>query len=77
MYRITGDPIWREKGWNMFLAVESATRTGVAYSTINDVTREDATKIDVMESFWTAETLKYFWLLFESENVVSLDDYVL
>ena len=30
-----------------------------------------------MESFWLAETLKYFYLLFEDPEVVSLDDYVL
>jgi len=30
-----------------------------------------------MESFWLAETLKYFYLLFSEPNLVSLDDYVL
>jgi mannosyl-oligosaccharide alpha-1,2-mannosidase len=32
---------------------------------------------DSMESFWLAETLKYFYLLFEEESAVSLDDWVL
>lgn len=30
-----------------------------------------------MESFWLAETLKYFYLLFEEEGVVALDEWVL
>ena len=30
-----------------------------------------------MESFWMAETLKYFYLIFSEPSVVSLDEYVL
>ena len=33
-------------------------------------------KFDGMESFWTAETLKYFYLIFAETDVVSLDEYV-
>jgi mannosyl-oligosaccharide alpha-1,2-mannosidase len=32
---------------------------------------------DSMESFWLAETLKYFYLLFETPDVISLDEWVL
>lgn len=32
---------------------------------------------DEMESFWLAETLKYFYLLFSDPNLISLDDFVL
>ncbi len=34
-------------------------------------------KMDSMESFWLAETLKYFYLCFEDWGVVSLDEWVL
>jgi mannosyl-oligosaccharide alpha-1,2-mannosidase len=34
-------------------------------------------KMDSMESFWLAETLKYFYLVFEEWDVVSLDEFVL
>jgi mannosyl-oligosaccharide alpha-1,2-mannosidase len=30
-----------------------------------------------MESFWTAETLKYFLLIFSEPGVVGLDEWVL
>lgn len=30
-----------------------------------------------MESFWTAETLKYYYLIFAEPDLVSLDEYVL
>lgn len=31
---------------------------------------------DKMESFWTAETLKYFYLVFSTPDMISLDDWV-
>lgn len=31
---------------------------------------------DKMESFWTAETLKYFYLIFSPPDMISLDDWV-
>lgn len=38
-------------------------------------TREDNVE-DKMESFWTAETLKYFYLIFSREDMISLDEWV-
>jgi mannosyl-oligosaccharide alpha-1,2-mannosidase len=38
-------------------------------------TKEDNVE-DKMESFWTAETLKYFYLVFSREDMISLDDWV-
>ncbi|OAT03667.1 class I alpha-mannosidase [Blastomyces gilchristii SLH14081] len=77
MYRITGDNSWRQKGWNMFQAVEAATRTDLGNSAIKDVTSRVPMFLNEMESFWLAETLKYFYLLFSDPELVSLDEYVL
>jgi mannosyl-oligosaccharide alpha-1,2-mannosidase len=81
MYRITGEREWMDKGWRMFENIERATRTSIANAAIEDVTVDDSSpasiQTDKMESFWTAETLKYFYLLFSETNVVSLDEYVL
>ncbi|KAK3941311.1 glycosyl hydrolase family 47-domain-containing protein [Diplogelasinospora grovesii] len=81
MYRITGDPVWQERGWRMFEAVVKYTQTEVGHSAIDDVgvADEDSPpprKADSMESFWLAETLKYFYLLFAEPDVISLDDWV-
>jgi mannosyl-oligosaccharide alpha-1,2-mannosidase len=76
MYRITGDPVWQEKGWRMFESVIAATSTAIGHSAIDDVTASKATFTDNMESFWLAETLKYFYLLFAPPDVVSLDEWV-
>ena len=77
MYRITGDPAWMEKGWTMFEKIVKHTRTDVAHAALTDVTKDPPPQMDSMESFWTAETLKYFYLLFSEPGVVSLDEYVL
>jgi mannosyl-oligosaccharide alpha-1,2-mannosidase len=77
MFRITGDEAWREKGWTMFEAISRYCRTDLADSAIKDVTSEAPLFTNVMESFWLAETLKYFYLLFSDPSLVSLDEYVL
>lgn len=77
LYRITGDPVLQEKGWKMFQAIQKHTRTEIAHAALADVTEERPPQFDKMESFWVAETLKYFYLLFSEPSVISLDDYVL
>jgi mannosyl-oligosaccharide alpha-1,2-mannosidase len=77
LYRISGDSYWTDSGWNMFKAIQAHTETAIAHSAINDVLSPAPVQVDEMESFWLAETLKYFYLLFSEPGVVSLDDYVL
>lgn len=77
MWRITGEVEWMDKAWRMFQAIERATRTEIGNSAIKDVTEAVPEKLDQMESFWLAETLKYFWLVFADFGEVSLDEYVL
>ncbi|EXJ70047.1 mannosyl-oligosaccharide alpha-1,2-mannosidase [Cladophialophora psammophila CBS 110553] len=80
MYRITGDRTYQEKAWQMFQSIQNITTTEFANAAVSDVT---ATGIDGlppkdnrMESFWLAETLKYFYLIFSEPNLISLDEYV-
>jgi mannosyl-oligosaccharide alpha-1,2-mannosidase len=64
----------------MFESINKATFAKFAYSAIADVTIEEGKvteKLDQCESFWMAETLKYFYLIFSEPSLVSLDDYVL
>ncbi|KAJ2898431.1 hypothetical protein MKZ38_003938 [Zalerion maritima] len=77
MYRITGDKIWQDKGWRMFESIMKATKTEGGHSAIADVTSKISPQNDSMESFWLAETLKYFYLLFAEPDLISLDDWVL
>lgn len=77
MYRITGDKKWQDKGWKMWQAIDKHTSVDNGNSAIADVTTVPAIHMDKAESFWTGETLKYFYLLYSEPGLVSLDDYVL
>lgn len=65
----------------MFQHVDKASRTKIAAGAIQDMTVPPETiadqQTDSMESFWLAETLKYFYLCFTDFETVSLDEYVL
>ncbi|KAK4128095.1 glycoside hydrolase family 47 protein [Parathielavia appendiculata] len=77
LYRITGKTDLLDTAWRMFESIKKATRTKFAHSAITDVlTTGYTTKTDEMESFWLAETLKYFYLIFSEPELISLDDYV-
>lgn len=77
MYRITGDQHWRDAGWEMFTAIHDHTQAVYGNSAIDDVTKEAPEGRDSEESFWLAETLKYFYLLFDEPSTWSLDEWVL
>ncbi|UKZ82405.1 hypothetical protein TrVFT333_010193 [Trichoderma virens FT-333] len=78
-YRITGRREFQDAAWDMFTAIAKGTETAYANAAVLDVTI-DGGKLpleDYMESFWLAETLKYFYLIFTPPDFISLDDYVL
>ncbi|KAM4055246.1 glycosyl hydrolase family 47 protein [Hirsutella rhossiliensis] len=78
LYRITAKPELQDMAWDMFQGIMKSTETKLANSAIADVTvTGQTTKTDSMESFWMAETLKYFYLIFSPPDLISLDEYVL
>lgn len=77
MWRITGDPKYREWGWQIFQAFEKWTKLeSGAYASVSDVTRIPPPPRNNMESFWLAETLKYLYLLFSPIDLLPLTDVV-
>lgn len=52
LYRITGDQTLQDKAWDMFQAIDAATRTDIAYAALKDVSKPDLGHLDSMESFW-------------------------
>ncbi|KAF1982321.1 glycoside hydrolase family 47 protein [Aulographum hederae CBS 113979] len=79
MWRITGDQKYRDWGWEMFESFMEHTllSEGGGFTSINDVMSTTPHWRDNMESFWLAETLKYFYLLFGPDSVLPLDTIVL
>ena len=76
LYRTTGDTNWQDKAWEMWLAIERAAKTDLAFAQLEDVTFAKPKQVDSMESFWTAETLKYLYLTFSEPDSISLDEWV-
>jgi mannosyl-oligosaccharide alpha-1,2-mannosidase len=61
----------------MFNNIITKTKTDIGHAALEDCTVLNPVKKDSMESFWMAETLKYFYLIFAEPDLISLDDYVL
>ncbi|KAG0202611.1 mannosyl-oligosaccharide alpha-1,2-mannosidase [Mortierella sp. NVP41] len=78
MWRFTGDEKYREWGWKIFEAIEKYSKVeSGGYSSIHDIRRKENIRFsDKMETFFLAETLKYLYLLFGSNDVLPLDKYV-
>ena len=79
MWRITGDVMYREWGWEMFKSfVEySGVEDDGGFTSLSNANKIPPTKKDNMESFWLAETLKYFYLLFSPTEFLPLDTIVI
>jgi mannosyl-oligosaccharide alpha-1,2-mannosidase len=77
LWRITGQKYLQEVAWEMFEAIEAVTATEFGNAEIKDVNeREGGSREDKMESFFLAETMKYFYLMFCGGEVVGLDEWV-
>jgi mannosyl-oligosaccharide alpha-1,2-mannosidase len=86
LYRITGDENYFEAAWEMFEAITKATETKIANAALSDISFSaeelkqgntgGTTQMDSMESFWMAETLKYFYLVFSEPEIIDLDEWV-
>jgi mannosyl-oligosaccharide alpha-1,2-mannosidase len=59
MWRITGDPVYREWGWEIFRAFQKHTKLedGEGHSSLNSVKYIPAVRRDNMESFWLVSSL--------------------
>jgi mannosyl-oligosaccharide alpha-1,2-mannosidase len=76
MLELTGDQKYREWGWKTFMAMEKELKVAHGYASIQDVSKAHPQKMDRMESFFLAETLKYLYLLQDPTQRITLDKYV-
>ncbi|CBJ30981.1 Mannosyl-oligosaccharide 1,2-alpha-mannosidase, family GH47 [Ectocarpus siliculosus] len=77
LHQLTGDPVYREWGWEIFRAIERHCRVGVAYGSHPDVENPGLEAKDHMESFFPGETLKYLYLLMQPDHPIDLMEYTL
>lgn len=57
-------------------AFEKYCKDSDGYSGLKDVTEVPPRRDNTMQSFFLAETLKYFYLLFSPASEISLDEWV-
>ncbi|XP_061453562.1 mannosyl-oligosaccharide 1,2-alpha-mannosidase IC isoform X2 [Rhineura floridana] len=76
MWRLTHDPKYRQWGWEAVQALEKYCRVEAGFSGIRDVYTTNPSHDNMQQSFFLAETLKYLYLLFCEDDVLSLEDWV-
>ena len=79
LWRLTHNPKYRQWAWDAVQAIEKYCRVsdGEGYTGLNNVDSVTEPKQDdVQQSFWLAETLKYLYLIFSSDEFISFDQWV-
>uniref|UniRef100_A0AAX7VG61 alpha-1,2-Mannosidase n=1 Tax=Astatotilapia calliptera TaxID=8154 RepID=A0AAX7VG61_ASTCA len=76
MWRFTHDPKYRQWGWEAVQAIDKYCRVSGGFSGVKDVYSSNPTYDDVQQSFFLAETLKYLYLLFSSDDLLPLENWV-
>jgi mannosidase alpha-like ER degradation enhancer 2 len=71
LHHFTGDPKYLAMGQTFYDSLVKYCRTDVGYAALKDVRTKE--KVDDMESFFLAETLKYLYLLYAPANTVDLN----
>ena len=67
---------YRTWGWDAFQACDKHLKVKHGHASLRDVLNPRGGHIDKMESFWIAETLKYFYLLQDDNHLLPLDTFV-
>ncbi|CAD7966420.1 unnamed protein product [Amoebophrya sp. A25] len=76
MWYYTGDPKYRVWAREMFLAFKKHSKAKYGYTALRDV-RNPTIRSNQQESFWMAETMKYFYLIFSPRQRLDLHEWVL
>ncbi|NXD30572.1 MA1C1 mannosidase, partial [Spelaeornis formosus] len=76
LWRLTHEPKYRHWGWEVVQALEKHCRVEAGFSGIRDVYSTTPSHDNMQQSFFLAETLKYLYLLFSEDDVLSLEDWV-
>jgi len=74
LYRATKDESLLWEAADILNAIEEGCRAECGYAAVSDV--RTMALLDEMPSYFLAETLKYFYLLFDEDNFIHKGDYV-
>lgn len=76
MWRLTKEQKYRDWGWEAVQALEKHCRVEGGYTGLTNVYHQNPQGDDVQQSYFLAETLKYLYLLFSDDSLLSLDEWV-
>ncbi len=74
LYEITGKEKYREMALKFYQDILKHCKTDIAFTAVENV--ETMEKRDYMATYFIAETLKYFYLTFQDNPEVNINDYV-
>jgi mannosyl-oligosaccharide alpha-1,2-mannosidase len=78
LWRATGDEVYRRRGWAIFEAVERHCRLpSGGYAGLRNTGKPGAGMDGTQPSWFLAETLKYFFLMFADSEALDLNAWVL
>lgn len=80
LWRLTKDTKYRDWAWEAAQAIEEHCKAKYGYAGLHNVNdhRSDISALhdDLQRSFFLAETLKYLYLIFSDDDLISLDEFV-
>lgn len=76
MWRYTKDQKYRDWAWEAVKALEEHCKAAHGYTGLKNVNSVPPVKDDLQQSFFLAETLKYLYLIFSEDELISLDEFV-
>ncbi|GJJ12025.1 hypothetical protein Clacol_006265 [Clathrus columnatus] len=77
LYRITKDPKWRDRGWQLWDSIAKKTRTSSGFATALSLNFKNPTLDDSMPSYFLAETIKYAYLSTLDYDPIPMSSFVL
>lgn len=76
LWRLRKDRRAKKEAWKIFMAIRDYAFVEGGYTTIQDIDYPIVIYEDTMDSYFLSETLKYLYLIFSDDSVISLDEYV-
>ncbi|XP_038222869.1 mannosyl-oligosaccharide 1,2-alpha-mannosidase IA [Zerene cesonia] len=76
MWRLTKEQKYRDWAWEAVEALEKHCRVEGGYTGVMNVYHAQPQGDDVQQSYFLAETLKYLYLIFADDSLLSLDEWV-
>ena len=76
LWRLTHDQRYRDYAWDVVQAIDKYCRTDTGFVGLMNISDVNSKKIDKMETHFMSETLKYLYLIFSSDDLIPLNEWV-